>query len=245
MPWPPNATPATGYHPLHVISVIVPVRGESVPRPEFLAAVLSAGEAELIVAADSSTPEETLAAFRSAGASVVVCDAPRGERLSRAAATAQGSILLFLHADTLLPAGWARLVSDAIEHGKVGGAFRLAFEGTDRRLCWVAYWANRRTALTRVPYGDQAPFVLRKLYERIGGHAPWPLMEDVELGKRLREEGGIALIDTPVLTSPRRYLERGVFRTVITNWITLVRFRFGADPQRLSEAYRKGARSPS
>ncbi len=106
---------------------------------------------------------------------------------------------------------------------------------------WVAFWANARTALTHVPYGDQAPFVLREVYERLGGHRPWPLLEDVEFARRLLKQGRIALLHAPVRTSPRRYLERGVASTVLLNWRTLIRFRLGADPFRLAEDYwRKG-----
>ncbi len=232
-----NATP--GYHAIHVISVIVPIRGEGPPPPAFLEAIRNAPEFELIVSAESSTTTATLDAYREQGAAVLVCDAPRGERLSRAAAGAKGEILLFLHADTLLPEGWHRLVNEAIARGAVAGAFRLVFSENDARLEWVAWWANRRTTMTRVPYGDQAPFVSAEVYRRVGGHPSWPLMEDVDLGRRLRNEGRITLLDAPVLTSPRRYLERGVLRTVMTNWATLVKFRLGADPKKLAEAYRK------
>ena len=228
-----------GYHPALVISVIVPIRGEDPPSLPFLQAIRNAPETELIVAAESSTSPSTMEAYREQGAAVLVCDAPRGERLSRAAAQAQGEILLFLHADTLLPDGWNRLVTGAIAKGAVAGAFRLAFEGSDRRLNWVAWWANLRSAITRVPYGDQAPFVSTEVYRRIGSHRSWPLMEDVELGRRLRNQGPIALLDAPAITSPRRYVEGGVLRTVMTNWATLVKFRLGADPEDLSEAYRK------
>jgi rSAM/selenodomain-associated transferase 2 len=222
-----------------VISVIVPSRGEGPPSLEFVEAIRNAPETELLVAAETSTSPSALEAFRKQGATVLVCDAPRGERLSRAAAQARGEILLFLHADTLLPVGWSRLVTDAIAKGAVAGAFRLAFEGSDRRLRWVAWWANRRTEITRVPYGDQAPFVSTEVYRRIGCHPSWPLMEDVELGRRLKTQGPIALLDAAVLTSPRRYLERGVLRTVMTNWVTIIKFRLGADPKELAEAYRK------
>ncbi|MEO6323414.1 MAG: glycosyltransferase family 2 protein [Thermoanaerobaculia bacterium] len=222
-----------------MISVIVPIRGEVPPAAAFIEAIRSAPDVELIVAAEPSTGTETLEAYRVHGARLLVCDAPRGERLSRAAAEAQGEILLFLHADTLLPEGWSALVNSSIDGGAVGGAFRLAFSGSVPRLKWVAWWANWRTAVTRVPYGDQAPFVSTEVYRRIGAHAAWPLMEDVELGRRLRTAGRIALLDASVLTSPRRYLEKGVVRTILTNWATLLKFRFGADPKDLAVSYRK------
>jgi hypothetical protein len=229
-----------------VISVIVPVRGEGPPAAAFLerlgASPVGGGagrNVELLVAATRSTPVATLKAYSAHGAAVEVTDGARGWRLSCAASASRGDILLFLHADTLLPEGWAGLVEGAIGSGAVAGAFRLGFDGGGGRMAWVAFWANLRTGLTRVPYGDQAPFVRRDVYERLGGHKAWPLLEDVELGRRLRDAGPIRLLPQAVLTSPRRYLERGVARTVLRNWRTLWRWRLGADPERLAADYRK------
>jgi rSAM/selenodomain-associated transferase 2 len=219
-----------------VISVVVPVRGEEPPEPEFLRRLEGT---EVLVAAEPSTCQATLDAFSRAGARVLVRDAPRGARLAEAARAAKGDVLLFLHADTLLPEGWAAVVEEAIARGAAGGAFRLAFRGEEPRLAWVAFWANLRTRATRVPYGDQAPFLRRDVYERIGGHRPWPLLEDVDLARRVKREGPIALVREPVLTSPRRYLARGVARTVLTNWCILWRFRRGASPEELAEEYRR------
>jgi hypothetical protein len=214
------------------------MRGEPPPEMEFLAA-LEGGAVEVLVAADPGTPPGTLAALAAAGARSVLLSGPRGKRLLEAALAARGEVLLFLHADTILPAGWRAAVERAVAGGAVAGAFRLGFAGGGRRLAWVAFWANLRTAITHVPYGDQAPFVRRDVYARIGGHAPWPLLEDVDLGQRLKREGRVALLPERVLTSPRRYLERGVLKTVLLNWRTLIRFRKGVSPERLAEEYRR------
>ena len=127
----------------------------------------------------------------------------------------------------------------ALASGALSGAFRLAFEGGGLPMRWVAFWANIRTAVTRVPYGDQAPFVRAAVYEALGGHRPWPLLEDVDLGRRLRRAGPVALLPASVRTSPRRYLERGVARTVFLNWKTLLRYHLGADPGQLAREYRR------
>ena len=133
---------------------------------------------------------------------------------SSSSSSAEISLFLFLHADTLLPVGWERAIRRAIASGAVGGAFRLSFSGGGARMRWVAFWANARTAFTRVPYGDQAPFVRRDVYERLGGHPPWPLLDDWDFARRLRKEGHIEILRDAVETSPRRYLEAGVARTV-------------------------------
>lgn len=241
-----------------MISVVIAVRDEGPPSALVLARlspVEGRGEGaegagrteplEVLVAATPGTPAGTIEAWRAFGARVLVADSPRGARLSAAAAEARGDLLLFLHADTLLPEGWAAAVRRGLAEGAVGGAFRLAWDdafpapslarGAALRL--VAWTARLRTSLTRVPYGDQAPFARRDVYLRIGGHAPWPLLEDVDLFERLRREGRIALLPEEVRTSPRRYLGLGVARTVLGNWRILLAWRLGASPEELGRTY--------
>jgi hypothetical protein len=150
-------------------------------------------------------------------------------------------LLLFLHCDTLLPVGWETHVRAAVARGAAGGAFRLGFAGGGARMAWVAGWANVRTRFTRVPYGDQAPFVRRDVYERLGGHRPWPFLEDWDFSRRLAASEGrarVALLAARVETSPRRYLERGVWKTVAGNWEILRRVKRGEAPERLAPRYR-------
>ena len=199
-----------------MITLIVPLRGEP---PE-------AREAALGLA------EEGVEVLLAEG------EGPRGARLSAAAATACGDVLLFLHADTKLPAGWKALVETAVARGASSGAFRLAFDGGGARMAAVAFWANLRTALTRVPYGDQAPFVVREAYERLGGHRPWPLLEDVDLASRLKRAGRVVILRPKVRTSPRRYLEKGIVRTLLRNKWILLRYHLGTDPETLARLYR-------
>ncbi|MCM3875614.1 MAG: glycosyl transferase [Thermoanaerobaculia bacterium] len=194
-------------------------------------------------AADARIPEGTRTAFERAGATLFTFkESPRGARLARAAQSPPSAeILLFLHADTLLPSGWEGAVRDAVAAGAAGGAFRLGFSGGGRRMAWVAGWANLRNRFTRMPYGDQAPFVRRDVYERLGGHRPWPFLEDWDLARRLVQAEGrsrIALLKERVETSPRRYLERGVAKTVTRNWEILRRVRAGESPETLAKLYR-------
>jgi rSAM/selenodomain-associated transferase 2 len=221
-----------------VISVVVPVGDEPPPEPRLLEPLGEPGVREVVVAADGSAPEATLEAWRRAGAKVIVSGTPRGTRLNEAAAVSRGEVLLFLHADTLLPEGWAAAVQRAVDRGAAGGAFRLAFRGGGAPMRLVAAVANLRTSLTRVPYGDQAPFVRRSLFEKLGGFAHWPLLEEVDFGRRLKREGPIALLDSWATTSPRRYLEKGIASTVLQNWSTLIRWRLGSSPFDLAREYR-------
>lgn len=233
------------------IAVIVPVAaGEATPPELFFERVNGAvPPVSLIVAAHSEISSNVREAFARAGARVHMSSAARGQRLREAAlftfdesssySSAEIPLFVFLHADTLLPSGWEVAIRRAAASGAVGGAFRLCFSGGGVRMRWVAFWANARTAFTRIPYGDQAPFVRRDVYERLGGHPPWPLLDDWDFARRLRKEGRIEILREAVETSPRRYLERGVARTVWKNWKTLWRFRRGASPEDLARDYRK------
>jgi hypothetical protein len=223
------------------IAVIVPVAaGEATPPALFFERVLGAeAPVSLVVAADQGISSKVCEVFARAGAGLHLSPAPRGQRMREAASSSSEEIFLFLHTDTLLPFGWERAVRRAIAAGAAGGAFRLSFSGGGVRMRWVAFWANTRTAFTRVPYGDQAPFVRRDVYERLSGHRPWPLLDDWDFARRLREQGRVEILREAVGTSPRRYLERGVTRTVLDNWRTLWRFRRGASPEELAELYRR------
>ncbi len=226
------------------IAVIVPVAaGEAPPPALFFERVMGAEPPVLLLAAaDARIPEGTRTAFERAGATLFTFkESPRGARLARAALGSPSSaeIFVFLHVDTVLPAGWDSAVRAAIDGGAASGAFRLGFSEGGWRMAWVAGWANLRNRFTRMPYGDQAPFVRRDLYERLGGHRPWPFLDDWDFARRVRGEGRVAILSHHVETSPRRYLERGVARTIWKNWKTLWRFRRGASPEELARDYRK------
>jgi hypothetical protein len=228
------------------IAVVVPVGGdEAAPSGVFFERLRTATPpVSLVAAADACLRPETREAFQRAGATLFTFEeSPRGARLARAALGSPSSaeIFLFLHADTLLPSGWERAIREAVAAGAAGGAFRLAFSGGGARMAWVAWWANLRTRITRVPYGDQAPFVRRDVYERLGGHRPWPFLEDWDFSRRLVEAEAkhrIAVLKERVETSPRRYLEGGVTKTVIRNWEILRRVRGGESPEKLAKLYR-------
>ena len=228
------------------IAVIVPVgANEAAPSEVFFERLRTATPTvSLLAAADARLRPETREAFQRAGATLLTFEEiPRGARLARAAlgSHSPAGVFVFLHADTLLPPGWDGAVRGAIAAGAAGGAFRLGFSDGGWRMSWVAWWANLRTRLTRVPYGDQAPFVRREIYERLGGHRPWPFLEDWDLSRRLVEADGrgrIALLGERVETSPRRYLEGGVAKTVIRNWEILRRARGGESPEKLAKLYR-------
>ena len=147
---------------------------------------------------------------------------------------------MFLHADTVLPAGWAGAVN--AQMGKGGpAAFHLGFDATGVMPRLVAGWANLRSRVFGLPYGDQALLMSRVAYEAAGGYADIPLMEDVAMARALK--GRIALLPLAVRTSAAKYQRDGWLRRGARNLWILMRYLCGTDPVQLVEAYRRGARN--
>jgi GT2 family glycosyltransferase len=147
--------------------------------------------------------------------------------------------LLFLHADTLVPDGYADAVLRACgDPAVVGGRFDVSLQPSSPLLWLTAELINRRSRLTRIATGDQAIFVRRDTFERLGGYAPIPLMEDIELSRRLKRAGRIACLRERVVTSARRWQRHGVVRTILLMWTLRLLYFCGAAPERLQHVYR-------
>ncbi len=170
------------------------------------------------------------------GAKLVTGPAGRGGQLARGAAAAQGDWLLFLHADTHLSPGWAQAVAAHIRDrpGRAGW-FRLRFRGGALAGRIVAGWANLRSR-AGLPYGDQGLLISRELYESVGGFPEIALMEDVAIARRLR--GRLSPLEAFADTDPARFQRRGWLRQGTSNLLRLLRFRLGADPDKLARRYR-------
>jgi rSAM/selenodomain-associated transferase 2 len=158
--------------------------------------------------------------------------------MNAGAAVARGAVLLFLHADTRLPQGAADAVQAALRRGAGWGRFDVAIDGRARVLPLVAAAMNLRSRLTGIATGDQALFVRRALFERLGGYAAIPLMEDIELSCRLLATGRPACLRERVLTSGRRWDEHGAWRTIALMWRLRWRYWRGTPAEVLAQAYR-------
>jgi rSAM/selenodomain-associated transferase 2 len=156
--------------------------------------------------------------------------------MNAGAAEANGDVLLFLHADTRLPLNAVSLIKNALERNVTGGAFHLRFEPFTLRMRLQAFCSNLRSYYA-VPFGDQALFVRRDFFVRTGGFPEWLLMEDVALARRMKKNGRLRMIRTPVITSARRYQRNGFWRTVVKNQILLAAFYAGVSPDRLTRHY--------
>lgn len=221
------------------LSVIIPTLNAEAGLVACLGGLFEGVEAGIIrevIVSDGGSEDATLQIADAAGAVVVSGPASRGGQLRRGAQRAGGAWLLFVHADTVLPAGWAEVVR---AHMGAGGAacFRLGFdvEGAMPRL--VAGWANLRSRWFGLPYGDQALLVSAEDYAAAGGFRDIPLMEDVALVRALA--GRITVLPLAVTTSAERYRRDGWIRRGAGNLFTLLRYSCGADPVRLAARYRQ------
>lgn len=221
------------------LSVVIPTLDAGQALPACLAALfegLRDGLIREVIVSDGGSTDETRAMAEAAGAMVLTGAPSRGGQLRRGARAARGEWVLFLHADTVLPEGWAGAARAQMARGGAA-AFRLSFDAGGIAPRLVAGWANLRSGLLGLPYGDQGLLIERDRYERAGGHPDIPLMEDVALARALR--GRIALLPLAVRTSAARYRREGWLRRGARNLWLLVRYLCGADPARLAARYRR------
>lgn len=219
------------------LSVVIPCLDEAERLPGTLARIEEEGEGCEVVVVDGGSTDGTLdLALGRRGVRLVRAPPSRGGQLNAGAAAARGEILFFLHADTLAPRGFARRIADALARpGVVAGSFRLGFDAASPALRLYA-WCSRfnRPLFT---YGDQGLFLRRATFEAIGGFAPLPLFEDVEIQARLRRRGRFVKLPVPVVTAARRFQARGAVRQQAVNALLVLAYRCGASPEELGRYY--------
>jgi rSAM/selenodomain-associated transferase 2/rSAM/selenodomain-associated transferase 1 len=221
------------------VSVIIPTLNEA----EQLAATLraaTAGKPYEIIVSDGGSRDETLQIAEAHGATLVRTDACRARQMNAGAAIARGEVLLFLHADTWLPARYCAAALGALRRpDTVGGAFRFAIREKFPTRWLVQTTANLRSRLFRFPYGDQALFVRRWAFTKLGGFPDFQIMEDYEFVRRLRCLGRLCILDERALTSGRRWQRLGFLRATMLNKLVILGYRWGVPPAKLAALYRR------
>ena len=193
--------------------------------------------AETIVACVDDEQDE-IAALAPPGVRLVTARPGRASQMNAGAEAASGEWLLFLHADSTLPASWLQEIAAADRDPQiVAGAFRFALDSRDVRARLVEWAVGRRTRWFGLPYGDQGLFVRRSVFEALGGYREIPLMEDVDFVRRVRRKGRLHHADRPLVTSARRWHKAGWLRGVLTNWVLVTAFSAGVSPRRLMRVY--------
>jgi len=221
------------------VSVIIPTLNEERHLAATLRAVGQSPCHEVIVV-DGGSTDATVQSAKEAEVTVLRSKLGRARQMNAGAARAEGGSLLFLHADTLLPPGWAEVVHRTLRApGVAAGAFRFRIAGSFAGKSFIEWATCLRSRWLQRPYGDQGLFLTRALFEEMGGFANLPIMEDYEFSARLRRRGRIVTVDEAALTSARRWEALGVVRTTLRNQWMLAGYHLGISPQRLAMRYRR------
>jgi rSAM/selenodomain-associated transferase 2/rSAM/selenodomain-associated transferase 1 len=220
-----------------VVSIIIPTWNEEAGIESTLRPLIDLPNVEVIVA-DGGSTDGTVAICQRLGVRTVVVRPGRGRQMNAGAALARGEVLLFLHADASLPASFQDDIWSTLDRGAIAGAFRLAIDDPRWALRWVEWGANLRSRYLQLPYGDQGLFLRAETFYRLGGFPNWPLLEEVELCRRLKREGRIRLAPSAICTSARRWQKLGIGRTTLTNQLCIAGYYLGISPERLARWYR-------
>ncbi|HIK03962.1 MAG TPA: TIGR04283 family arsenosugar biosynthesis glycosyltransferase [Trichormus sp. M33_DOE_039] len=221
------------------ISIIIPTLNEAANIKQAIATTQPSTNIEVIVV-DAGSQDYTVAIADSLGIKVILSTPGRAVQMNAGAAAANGEILLFLHADTHLPLGFDDMIRTSLQQPRiVAGAFTLQIAAPLLALRLVEWGVKWRSHFLQIPYGDQAIFITKAIFQEMGGFPELPIMEDFELIRRLKRIGKIAILPTPVVTSARRWLKKGIFQTTLINQIVIIGYLFGVPPQRLRNWYRQ------
>ncbi len=224
-------------------SVVIPVLRESPIISQTIDHVFHTGsgfDLEVIVV-DGDNKGQTIGYIKNREVIKILSSKGRGEQMNKGAFAASGEILLFLHADTELPEHAFETISLAMEDEQyTGGAFDLGIKSDRSIFRLIEKLANIRTRLTKIPYGDQAIFIKREFFDKVNGFKEIPVMEDVELMRRIKRLGSkICIIPQKVKTSPRRWEEEGVVFCTLRNWALISLYSLGVDAGKLVKFYYK------
>jgi len=219
------------------ISVIMPVLNEEKAIGSALAALTALKPHEIIVV-DGGSTDRTRRISVEANAKVLMTGPGRARQMNRGALEAKGDVLLFLHADTRLPASAFRDIESALSDPRyLGGRFDVELDSDRWLLKAVGFMISLRSRLSKVGTGDQAIFVRREILAELGGFPDMPLMEDIAFCRMLRRAGKVACLRSKVVTSARRWEADGVWRTIFKMWTLKLLYLAGISPARLKRFY--------
>jgi len=220
------------------ISIIIPVLNEAVNLArlnESLQSIRQQGHEVIIV--DGGSVDNTLAIAYDLSDRVLISSPGRALQMNSGASVASGDVFLFLHADTQLPDDTVKIISDILPQKSCWGRFDVRLSGSRFVFRLIESLMNLRSCLTAIVTGDQAIFIERKLFDRVGGFPEIALMEDIAISRRLRKFSRPACIKQKVITSSRRWENNGVVVTVLLMWKLRLYYFFGVSPEKLKQMY--------
>lgn len=209
------------------LSIILPTLNEGAQIAEALRAAQAAAPGAELIVADGGSADDT-ATLAAPYARVIQARRGRARQMNAGAAVATGEVLLFLHADTRLPAGAPAAIDAALRDLRViGGGFALRFDQPGPIYAAMAWSTSMRSRLARGFTGDQSIFVRTAAFRALGGYADIALMEDIELCRRLRAAGAVRVLTPPVLVSARRHRKHGPLKVLVTGWYLQILYKLG------------------
>ena len=219
-------------------SVIIPTLNEA----DFIGATLERLQparvrGHEVILVDGGSADDTCGIAAAGVDRILQCAPGRGAQMNRGAQAACGDILVFLHADTMVPGDFDSILDERGVSGDAWGSFDVRLTGSHIMFRCIERFMNLRSRLTGVVMGDQAIFTGRHLFNRVNGYADIPLMEDIELTGRLKKVSPPIRVGQPVVSSSRRWEQHGIARTVLLSWILRFRYAAGADPRKLAGRY--------
>jgi rSAM/selenodomain-associated transferase 2 len=220
------------------LSVVVPVLNEELNLSRItshLRSVIEQGHEVIIV--DGGSTDNTLTIAYEITDTVIISKKGRALQMNSGASIASGKVLLFLHADTLLPENVAEIISAACVGENFWGRFDVRLSNNKYVYRLIECMMNMRSSLTSIVTGDQAIFIEKSLFDRIGGFPEIALMEDIEISRRLKKISKPVRLKSRVVTSSRRWERNGVFATVFLMWKLRLYYFFGVPPEKLNQMY--------
>jgi rSAM/selenodomain-associated transferase 2 len=219
------------------ISIVIPVLNEEKSIAALVAALMPLKPHELIIV-DGGSSDRTREICNRLDVKVLSSPRGRGTQMNQGAKQATGDVLLFLHADTRLPASAFDDIRAALGNPQcVGGRFDVQLDGADWLRDVIGAMISLRSRMSQVATGDQAIFVRREIFAELGGYPDIPLMEDVAFSRALKRRGAVACLRSRVITSARRWEKEGIWRTILKMWLLKLLYLIGVSPVRLKRYY--------
>ena len=222
-----------------MISIVIPTYNESRVILRCLDSVFIQNENYEIIIIDAGNDKTLEKIKKYKKIKYFTCKKGRSSQMNKGARHASGDILLFLHADTILPVNALEEIEKTFREGFVGGGFHQQFTEKNLLLRLVSFRSNFRSSFFKIFFGDQAIFVKKEVFEKLGGFKQIPIMEDLDFSKRMKKLGKLKTIKNKITISGRKYLEKGIIRLSFVYFILMIMYHLGFSYEKIKKVYEK------